>query len=389
MEGNGDAEDLATSVTITRGELNQLSHAFHNYQAMAEQVQSLVTEVAQLRLLSITPATTPDIRTPQPVSRPVPKVLHPDPFTGDRLELDTYLTRCQHVFLTQASLFPTEQSKFLYASSYLAGNAYSWVKPLIQEYAKGTSVPPEFTSFQKYSESLTRMYGDPDIVKSKTREINALCQTSSVSAYASEFRRLQAYITWNDQALFDRFYDGLRDNVKDGLVHENPRPILLEALISAALRIDGRIYERILERKSATTATTRQASTPRQTMVTRPTATAQASAWHQPAPTPAKLNTHDATTPMELDQQRVPLTSEEKRRRGDFRRLNNLCLWCGSALHHLVDCPTAPKPGTPRYREPSARTPTPSVTAQRTFNFVANSANSSFAPESTNGEVLE
>src|SRR5436190_14028837 len=302
MEDNGDAQDLATSVTITRAELNQLSHAFHNYQAMAEQVQSLVTEVAQLRLLSITPAATPDIRTPQPAARPVPKVLHPDPFTGDRLELDTYLTRCQHVFLTQASLFPTEESKVLYASSYLTDTAYSWVKPLIQEYAKGTSVPPEFTSFQKYSESLTRMYGDPDIVKSKTREINALCQTSSESAYASEFRRLQAYITWNDQALFDQFYEGLSENVKDGLVHENPRPTLLEDLISAALRIDVRIYERILERKSASA---RQGSTSRHRTVSRPTTSAPPPTLHQSVP-PTQTNAHDASTPMELDQQRAP-----------------------------------------------------------------------------------
>src|SRR5438034_3641016 len=118
------------------------------------------------------------------------------------------------------------------------------------------------------------MYGDPDIVKSKSREINPLYQPSSLSAYASEFRRLQAYITWNDQALFDRFYEGLRENVKDGLVYENPEnphPTLLEDLISAALRIDGRIYERILERKSASA---RQGSTSRQSTVSRPTTSA-------------------------------------------------------------------------------------------------------------------
>jgi len=173
-------EDINAPVTITKGQLAQLSLAFNNCQAMVEQVQSLATEIARLRLLSVTPATTPEPRT-QPPSQ-VPKVLQPDPFTGDRLELDTYLTRCQHVFLTQPSLFLTEQHKVLYASSYLKGNAYSWMKPLVQEYAKGLSVPIEFMSFQKYLESLTRMYGDPDIVKSKTHEINALCQTSSVSA---------------------------------------------------------------------------------------------------------------------------------------------------------------------------------------------------------------
>src|SRR5437762_10269549 len=155
MENDLSAEELSTPVTITRGELNQLSHAFNNYQAMAEQVQSLATQIAQLRLLTATPASTPESSTIRTATlSQVPKVLQPDPFTGDRLELDTYLTRCQHVFLTQPSLFLTEQHKVLYAASYLKGNAYSWVKPLVQEYAKGASVPIEFTSFQKYSESL-------------------------------------------------------------------------------------------------------------------------------------------------------------------------------------------------------------------------------------------
>ena len=377
-----DAEDLNTPVTITKGELAQLSLAFNSCKAMAEQVQSLATEIAQLRLLSPTG--------PRTTAIPVPKILQPDPFTGDRLELDTYLTRCQHVFLTQPSLFLTEQHKVLYAASYLKGAAYSWMKPLVQEYAKGLIVPVEFTSFQQYSESLTRMYGDPDIVKSMTRELNALGQTSSVSAYASEFRRLQAYIAWNDQALFDRFYNGLRDNVKDGLVHENPRPVLLETLMAAALRIDARIYERILERKATSSANTRPVSTPRQTTANRPTTSqAPASVMPQYASSSTKPVTHDTTTPMELDHQRIPLTPDEKRRRVEYRKLHGLCLYCGDDQHLLVGCPTAPKPGDPRYREPHARTPAPSFAAQRTFNYVTDSTNGSIAPESTNGDVRE
>src|SRR5437773_10663411 len=35
-----------------------------------------------------------------------------------------------------------------------------------------------------------------------------------------------------------------------------------------------------------------------------------------------------------------PLSPEEKQRRVEFRKLNNLCLWCGSTLHNLTDCPT-------------------------------------------------
>src|SRR5439155_26799836 len=111
MENDLSAKELSTPVTITRGELNQLSHAFNNYQAMAEQVQSLATQIAQLRLLSATPTNILETSSQHKLSIPpshIPKVLQPDPFTGDRLELDTYLTRCQHVFLTQPSLFSTE-----------------------------------------------------------------------------------------------------------------------------------------------------------------------------------------------------------------------------------------------------------------------------------------
>ena len=51
-------EDINTPGTITKGQLAQLSLAFNNCQAMAEQVQSLATEIARLRLLSDTSATT-------------------------------------------------------------------------------------------------------------------------------------------------------------------------------------------------------------------------------------------------------------------------------------------------------------------------------------------
>src|SRR5216110_271338 len=110
MGDQSDPEDLDTPVMITKGELAQLSLTFNSCKAMAEQVQSLATEIAQLRLLSPTG--------PHTMAIPVPKILQPDPFTGDRLDLDTYLTGCQHVFLTQPSLFLMEQHKVLYAASY-------------------------------------------------------------------------------------------------------------------------------------------------------------------------------------------------------------------------------------------------------------------------------
>ena len=70
--------------------------------------------------------------------------------------------------------------------------------------------------------------------------------------YASEFQRLRAYIGWNDKALYDKFYDGLRDNVKDDLARLERRPALLAELIKQAQRIDVRIVERLTERRENT-----------------------------------------------------------------------------------------------------------------------------------------
>jgi hypothetical protein len=70
-----------------------------------------------------------------------------------------------------------------------------------------------------------------------------------VTAYASEFQRLQAFISWNDQAFYDQFYDGLRENVKDALANLETGVKTLEDLIQTMQRIDNRIAERIREKR--------------------------------------------------------------------------------------------------------------------------------------------
>ncbi len=104
-------------------------------------------------------------------------------------------------------------------------------------------------------------------------------------------------------------------------MHENPRLVFLETLISTALRIDARIYERILERKTTVKTPARSIITTKSTTSQAPTPIMPQYASSSPRPT-----THDTTTPMELDHQRNPLTPEEKQRRVEFRKLHDLCL---------------------------------------------------------------
>ena len=64
-----------------------------------------------------------------------------------------------------------------------------------------------------------------------------------------------------------------------------------------------------------------------------------------------KMITHDTTILMELNHQRIPLTSEEKYRRIKYRKLNDLYLWYDSNIHKFFECLTTSKSDDSCYRE--------------------------------------
>ena len=325
------------------------------------------------RLVSLnapTPSITPQ---PLPVFQPVPqatsqslphaptrtaKVSPPDMYSGDRHKLHMFLAKCRHNFLSRPELFPNEPQKVLFASGYLDGAAFNWFQPVLNQYAESTvgnsEVPLEFETFAQFAKSLEETFGDPDIVRSKERELGNLRQTTSVASYLAEFSRIKGFVKWNDEALASQFYKGLKSGVKDGLVYENPAPATLAQLSSAALRIDSRQFERLLERKleSSTPSQpirgTRQPSNGPYTQPPQLLNSITASPTSRQPPLPALVS--DGSTPMELDisqpypsRVRGPLSNGEKQRRRDL----NLCLYCASPNHRVSTCPLAPPPRNP------------------------------------------
>jgi hypothetical protein len=93
-----------------------------------------------------------------------------------------------------------------------------------------------------------RIFGEVDAKNQAEKKITRLRQTSSVSAYTAEFKQLQARIDWDDAALRTVFEAGLKENVKDGLVHHD-KPETLHALVELATRIDNRLWERNDQKK--------------------------------------------------------------------------------------------------------------------------------------------
>ena len=73
-------------------------------------------------------------------------------------------------------------------------------------------------------------------------------QKGSAASYTAEFQQYSGKTDWNDDALKAQYYRGLKDGVKDEIARSD-RPEDLQAMISLAVKIDNRIYERGLERK--------------------------------------------------------------------------------------------------------------------------------------------
>ena len=203
--------------------------------ALEDMVRGMSQTLERLALLTVpTPSTTPlpplqPSPLPPQAPQPLPqtrsaKVSPPDMFTGDRHKLYLYLSKCRHNFLSRPELFLTEPQKVLFASGYLDGAAYNWFQPLLDQYARTVAgdtsegIPAQFQSFEQYAKSLESTFGDPDIVRSKERELRNLNQTTSVASYLADFSRIKGFVKWNDEALASQFYKGLKPVVKDGLV---------------------------------------------------------------------------------------------------------------------------------------------------------------------------
>jgi hypothetical protein len=342
----------------------------HALQTLAAMAQTVVNQNAMLQkeLLDLKARFDTHLVPPTPSASPTPpahrsvKAKAPTPFTGEqRHELDAFLSQCRLCFLVSPESFVDEQRKVLYAGSYLEGIAQSWFEPLLQSYEKhrleplAVPCPPVFASFAAFTTAMMAMFGDPDLERSKTRELKALKQLTSVAVYASEFLRLKPYIGWNDNAFYDRFYEGLRDNVKDDLARLETRPDTLDSLIQKSLQLDIRIAERIMERKANVSrpvtpvAPRKPIPLPRPELYRAPPVVSTHPAAPQPPVVTSSIPqfpafTADGTTPMILDSGRgFPQRSSGPRRltpqERENRLTNNLCIFCGASGHYKSQCP--------------------------------------------------
>ena len=105
-----------------------------------------------------------------------------------------------------------------------------------------------FASQNSFKEEIRRIFKEVDVKNQAKKAITCLKQTKLVLAYKAEFKQLQARINQDNAVLQTVFKAGLKENVKDGLIHYN-KPETLHALIELATQINNRLQERSQQKR--------------------------------------------------------------------------------------------------------------------------------------------
>jgi uncharacterized protein (DUF885 family) len=111
-----------------------------------------------------------------------------------------------------------EEAKARFIEGHLKSKAWDWFEPFMRE--RGSKPKVEwsdrtirvFSSYKEMSKAMIQVSGDIDERKTAARKLQQLRQTTSVRNYITEFQTITANLDWNDEALGDKFQEGLKQS---------------------------------------------------------------------------------------------------------------------------------------------------------------------------------
>lgn len=272
---------------------------------------------------------------PAPKShQPVIQVAPPEPFSGDQAKFGTFVSQLSLKFASDPAAFASDQSRLIYAASYLRGSAYTWVQPHISPLGSLS-----FSSYEEFLSALRASFDDPDSYATAERQIFALKQDSTCSSYYSRFSSLASILGWTEPAfLVSLFRRGLKDHVKDALVGKAIPQDSLPQFAKACIELDNQFFARSLEKRSSSFFSLPPKPRAPQPLAPRPFQPLPPRApqpFARPPMAPRAPPAAFQGDPMQLDAARAKVKAE--------RRAKGLCLYCGSAEHFVSACPLVPK----------------------------------------------
>ena len=182
------------------------------------------------------------------------KVTKPNRFSNVQRTLKPWLTMVAINFRVYPTVFPTKESKILFAISYLDGVIFNWVQPRLEFFLENDDKKQKqetqqmFYKFDNFCIYIKKVFGNQDEDKTIKKQLLILKQTQFAMVYGSRFKTLVYTIKWDDAAFASKFYEKLKKRVKDATVAMD-KPESLKNIINVAVKIDDRQHDKFVDKK--------------------------------------------------------------------------------------------------------------------------------------------
>ena len=106
-----------------------------------------------------------------------------------------------------------------------------------------------FYKFDNFCIYIKEAFGNQNENRAIEKQLLILKQTQSTMVYGSRFKTLAYTIKWDDAAFASKFYEKLKNKVKDTMVAMD-RPESLKDMIDIAVKIDDRQHDRFVDKNT-------------------------------------------------------------------------------------------------------------------------------------------
>lgn len=89
---------------------------------------------------------------------------------------------------------------------------------------------------------MSTVFGEIDERKTAAEKLQRLRQTRSVTEYITEFQMITSNLDWDEEALEDKFMEGLKTEIRKALIYYPTEPKNLEELFERAQKIDRELW---------------------------------------------------------------------------------------------------------------------------------------------------
>lgn len=266
-----------------------------------------------------------------PASSSAIKIPKAEPFEGNWMKLQGFLTQMNMQINVNKSQLPWEADRVIFVSTYLRGQAWSWFEPYIHEYYEQASeqwsmtTREIFTSYAKFWSNLEQTFGDIDTEIAVEWRLKRLQQTTTALTYSVEFLQIISSLNWHEKTYISIYIGGLKGHIKDKLAKMD-WPDMLDKAIEISVRIDSWHMEWQLEKQEV--ESWKQGQLPQG--IYQSNEKQNALPWNQGYSDPY------GPRPMELDatQQWPTVSMQEK----EWRLKEKCCFTCEKSGHMRKDC---------------------------------------------------